>query len=294
MEVPGRYLGRLGADPVYDADIPGVEVESWRRIEPPKQRYEQFGGLVALNAEGYLAVVTGTMERVAASQRDGVRRAADLITAALREGGVVQAFGTGHSEALTMEVAGRAGGLVPTNRIALRDLVLYGGAPADILGPTLERDPTVARRLYELAPVDPRDIFVIASNSGVNGTIVEFAIVVKEHGHQLIAITSREHSAGVESRHPSGRKLSDLADVVLDNGAPYGDAALPLPGGGAVGAISSITAALLAQQITVEVVARMLEAGEQPPVYLSANIPDGDEHNKALEARYAGRIRRGS
>jgi len=249
---------------------------------------------VTPRAEDYLQVVTATMARVAASQRDAVARAADLITAALRAGGVVHAFGTGHSEALAMEIAGRAGGLVPTNRIALRDLVLYGGEPADILGPTLERDPTVARRLLDLAPVRESDIFVIASNSGVNGAIVEFATLVKDRGHALIAITSAEHSAGMASRHPSGRKLGDLADVVLDNGAPFGDAALPLPGGGAVGAVSSITAALLAQQITVEVVARLIDAGETPPVYLSANIPAGDEHNRELEARYAGRIRRGA
>jgi len=249
---------------------------------------------VTPRAEDYLQVVTATMARVAASQRDAVARAADLITAALRAGGVVHAFGTGHSEALAMEIAGRAGGLVPTNRIALRDLVLYGGEPTDILGPTLERDPTVARRLLDLAPVREPDIFVIASNSGVNGAIVEFATLVKDRGHALIAITSAEHSAGMASRHPSGRKLGDLADVVLDNGAPFGDAALPLPGGGAVGAVSSITAALLAQQITVEVVARLIDAGETPPVYLSANIPAGDEHNRELEARYAGRIRRGA
>ncbi|MBE1492834.1 sugar isomerase domain-containing protein [Plantactinospora soyae] len=249
---------------------------------------------MTLSAQGYLDVVTETIGRVAAGQRDGVRRAADLITTALRGGGVVQAFGTGHSEALAMEIAGRAGGLVPTNRIALRDLVLRGGESIEILGPTLERDPTVAHRLYELSPIDPRDVFVIASNSGVNGTIVEFAALVKERGHGLIAITSREHSDGVPSRHPSGRKLGDLADVVLDNGAPYGDATLPLPGGGAVGAVSSITAALLAQQIVVEVVRRLVEAGETPPVYLSANIPDSDGHNNALEARYSGRIRRGA
>ncbi|TWH66012.1 hypothetical protein JD77_00955 [Micromonospora olivasterospora] len=135
---------------------------------------------------------------------------------------------------------------------------------------------------------------MVASNSGVNGAIVEFAGLVKERGHGLVAITSAQHSARMTSRHPSGRKLADFADVVLDNGAPYGDATLPLPGGGAVGAISSITAALLAQQITVEVVARLLAAGERPPVYLSANIAGGDEHNNELEARYAGRIRRGS
>ncbi|MDQ7902966.1 SIS domain-containing protein [Phytohabitans sp. ZYX-F-186] len=247
-----------------------------------------------LSADGFLRVVTGTVERVSASQREGVLRAADLVVAALRAGGVVQAFGSGHSEAFAMEVAGRAGGLVPTNRIALRDLVLFGGEPASVLGPMLERDPSVAHRLYALAPIQPADVFVMSSNSGVNGSIVEFATLVKGRGHGLIAVTSLAHSAGVDSRHPSGRKLSDIADVVLDNGAPYGDATLALPGGGAVGAISSITAALLAQQVTVEVVRRMVEAGEAPPVYLSANVPGGDEHNHELEARYAGRLRRGA
>ncbi len=252
------------------------------------------GADVAPGAGDFLAVVTATMQRVAASQRAAVGRAADLIAEALRADGVVHAFGTGHSEALAMEIAGRAGGLVPTNRIALRDLVLHGGESPDVLGPRLERDPSVAHRLYDLAPVRPPDIFVLASNSGVNGAMVEFASLVRDKGHRLIAITSVEHSARMTSRHPSGRRLADFADVVLDNGAPYGDATLPLPGGGAVGAVSSITAALLAQQITVEVVARLLAAGERPPVYLSANIAGGDAHNDDLEARYAGRIRRGA
>jgi uncharacterized phosphosugar-binding protein len=249
---------------------------------------------MTVSAEAYLATVTETIARVAEAQRDAVGRAADLIADAVRADGVVHAFGTGHSEALAMEIAGRAGGLVPTNRIALRDLVLHGGEPANILGPHLERDPAVAHRLWELAPIRPGDVFVLASNSGVNGAMVEFASLVREHGHALVAITSAAHSARMTSRHPSGRKLADLADVVLDNGAPYGDATLPLPGGGAVGAVSSITAALLAQQVVAEVCARLLAAGERPPVYLSANITGGDEHNAALEARYAGRIRRGS
>ncbi|MGB2572344.1 sugar isomerase domain-containing protein [Micromonospora citrea] len=249
---------------------------------------------MTVSAEDYLAVVTQTIGRVAADQREAVGRAADLLAAALRADGVIHAFGTGHSEALAMEIAGRAGGLVPTNRIALRDLVLLGGEPVGILGPHLERDPAVAHRLYELAPVRPTDVFVLASNSGVNGAMVEFASLAKERGHGLVAITSARHSARMTSRHPSGRKLADFADVVLDNGAPYGDATLPLPDGGAVGAVSSITAALLAQQIVVETVARLLAAGVRPPVYLSANITGGDEHNAALEARYAGRIRRGA
>jgi uncharacterized phosphosugar-binding protein len=248
---------------------------------------------VNISAQAYGEMIADVMRRVATEQAGAVVAAADLLTAALQAGGVIQAFGCGHSEALAMEIAGRAGGLVPTSRIALRDLVHYGGEPVEVLAdPGLELDLSVARRLYDLAPVKPEDAFVIASNSGVNGAIVEMALLVKERGHPLVAITSLEHSGRVESRHPSGRKLSELADVVLDNGAPYGDAALPLPAGGAVGAVSSITAALLAQQVVTEVVARLLAAGVEPPVYLSANVPGGREQNAAVEARYAGRIRR--
>ncbi|MFC0530600.1 sugar isomerase domain-containing protein [Phytohabitans kaempferiae] len=242
-----------------------------------------------MTAQAYLSMITELVAKVGTSQADGVKSAATLITTALDRGGVVQAFGSGHSEALAMEIAGRAGGLVPTNRIALRDIVLYGGQPRAVLeDPGLERDPTVARRLYDLAPVDPRDVFVIGSNSGVNGVVVELALLVKERGHGLIAVTSLEHSGRVPAPHPSGKRLRDLADVVLDNGAPYGDVALP----GQVGAVSSVTAAVLAQMVVAEVVARLAEAGQTPPIYLSANIPGGHEHNQLLEARYVGRIRR--
>jgi uncharacterized phosphosugar-binding protein len=247
----------------------------------------------SIRSEAYTEVIRAAIDRVSSTQVEQVARAADLMTATLQAGGVIQAFGCGHSEALAMEIAGRAGGLVPTNRIALRDIVLYGGDASGVLGdPQLERTPSVAHRLYDLAPVKPDDTFVIASNSGVNGAVVEMAQLVKQRGHALIAITSLEHSSRVDPRHDSGMKLSDFADVVLDNGAPYGDASLPLPGGGAVGAVSSITAALLAQQIVTEVVARLLALGVTPPIYLSDNVPGGREHNAALEARYAGRIRR--
>jgi uncharacterized phosphosugar-binding protein len=249
--------------------------------------------VTAVGAGAYLAELMPVMEKVSEQASGAVQDAADLVVASLRSEGVVQVFGSGHSEALAMEIAGRAGGLVPTNRIALRDVVLIGGEPAEVLSDgRLERDPAIARRLYDLTGPRDSDVFVIASNSGVNGSIVEMAGIVKERGHRLVAITSLAHTRAVESRHPSGAKLIDHADVVLDNGAPYGDAVVDLPGGGKVCAVSSITAALLAQMLTAEVVRRLVDAGEKPPVYLSANIPGGDEHNRALEERYAGRIRR--
>jgi len=241
----------------------------------------------------FLEIVQAAVAEVGGGQREQKARAAALLTETVLAGGVIQAFGCGHSEGLAMEIAGRAGGLVPTSKIALRDVVLYGGEPAEVLAdPMFERRPEIAHRLYELAPVKPDDCFVIASNSGINGAVVEMALLVKQRGHKLIALTSAKHSARVDSRHPSGRKLGEIADVVLDNGAPYGDAALPIPGGGAFGAISSITAALLAQQIVAEVVTNLLAAGVTPPIYLSDNVPGGKEHNALIEARYAGRIRR--
>ncbi|MFF0344992.1 sugar isomerase domain-containing protein [Kribbella sp. NPDC004875] len=246
-----------------------------------------------VSAQAYVQTLMPILSAVT-EQIDGpVQQAADLMVASLRANGVIQAFGSGHSEALAMEIAGRAGGLIASNRIALRDLVLLGGEPPELLrSAELERDPQYSRKLYELSAAREGDLFIIASNSGVNGSIVELASVVKEKGHPLIAITSLQHTGGMESRHPSGKKLIDFADVVLDNLAPYGDSVLDLPGGGKVCAVSSITAALIAQMLVAEVLRRMTEAGETPPVYLSANIPGGDEHNHALEALYAGRIRR--
>lgn len=233
----------------------------------------------------YLDRISELVRKVGEAQKPNVRKAADLILSCLDSGGVVQAFGSGHSEALAMEVAGRAGGFVPTSKIALRDLVLYGGEPRSVLeDPLLERDPTVAKKLYELAPVDPRDIFVMASNSGINGVVVELALHVKSKGHKLIAFTSLEHTMRSEPKHPSGKRLAEIADVTLDNGAPFGDAILPNQTGG----VSSVTTAVLAQMMMTEVAERM----ENPPIYLSANIPGGFEQNLTLEAKYAGRIRR--
>jgi uncharacterized phosphosugar-binding protein len=248
---------------------------------------------MSVSAEAYAVGIRAVLDRVTGTDHGGIGRAADLIADSLRHGGVLQAFGAGHSEALAADLVGRAGGLVPTNRISLRDLVVFGGEPPQILhDDKLERDPGIAHRLYELAGPGPRDVFVMASQSGINGCVVELALLVKQRGHALIAVTSTQHTARVSPRHPSGRRLADIADVVLDNGAPYGDALLPLSSGGSVCAVSSVTNALLAQLVVAEVVRRMETAGQVPPIYLSANVPGGDEHNVTLESRYAGRIRR--
>ncbi|WP_314139445.1 SIS domain-containing protein [uncultured Plantibacter sp.] len=246
------------------------------------------------HVDRYTDEVTSRLADITRAARSGeLDPAIDLLVAALERGAVIQAFGTGHSEAFAMEIAGRAGGLIPTNKIALRDVVLRGARSVDDLGgAALERSGDVAAELFAISPVGEGDVFIIASNSGVNGSIVGLALIAKEHGHPVIAVTSLEHTSRVEPKHPSGLRLSEVADVVLDNRAPFGDATIEVQDGVPVGAVSSITAAYLAQLLTIGVAARIADTGETPPLYISANIPGGDEHNSVLEDRYRGRIRR--
>jgi uncharacterized phosphosugar-binding protein len=240
----------------------------------------------------YLKETTTRLERLAAANGP-IDDAVAVIADALEAGGVIQAFGTGHSEAFAMEIAGRAGGLIATNRIPLRTLVLRGGRDLSVLaGADLERDASVADDLLSLYDLHPRDVFIIASNSGVNGSIVGMALAAKTRGHKVIAVTSIEHTNAVTPKHPSGKRLSEVADIVIDNLAPFGDSTLQLDGGISVGAVSSITAAFIAQRITIGVAETMQRRGKTPPLYISANIPGGDEHNRALEDLYGERIRR--
>lgn len=242
----------------------------------------------------FLAQVTRRLEQISGhAEAGGLDAAVEILADAIRAGGVIQAFGTGHSEAFAMEIAGRAGGLIPTNKIALRDVVVHGSRSAeDLLGSALERDASVVDELFETAPIGAHDAFIIASNSGVNGSIVGVALKAKELGHPVIGVTSLEHTNAVSPKHSSGKRLSEIADVVIDNGAPYGDATLSLGKGVDAGAVSSITGAFIAQLLTVGVAQKIAESGEVPPMYISANIPGGDEHNHALEDLYRDRIRR--
>jgi uncharacterized phosphosugar-binding protein len=172
--------------------------------------------------------------------------------------------------------------------------VLFGGREVSVLadGAGLERDPAIVEELWQTIEPQPEDVFVIASNSGVNGSIVGIALEAKAHGHGVIAVTSLEHTARVTPKHPSGARLSEVADIVIDNLAPYGDTTLTLDGDIGIGAVSSLTAAFIAQLLTIGVSERMAAAGAVPPIYLSANIPAGDDHNNRLENTYGDRLRR--
>ncbi|WP_091027612.1 sugar isomerase domain-containing protein [Microbacterium oxydans] len=230
--------------------------------------------------------------RVLETQQEAIAQATVLLTDAIGRGGIVQAFGTGHSRAVTLELAGRAGGLAAVGMMAVKDLVLFGDvAAADILDPKYERTPGLAARIYELAAPQPEDAFVIVSNSGINAAIVEMAALARSHGHPIVAITSRIHNASVATRDDSGRNLADQADVVIDNCAPAGDATIDLGDGVRIGAVSNLTGILIAQMLAEGITRELKRSTGAAPVFISANLPEGDAHNAALYTAYGSRVR---
>lgn len=223
-------------------------------------------------------------------QGEALQRAAELIADCIAGGGVLHTYGTGHSRSVAQELSARAGGLVPVSMLSVKDVVMFGDvAPEVILDPTYERIPGLARQVWDLAPIDPRDAFLVISNSGVNAAIVELARLAKDGGHPLIAITSFTHTRSVPAPH--GDKLVDLADVAIDNGAPLGDATVRLAEGVTMGGVSTLAGVFTAQILAEKCCRLLLERGHEVPVFHSANVPGSDEHNARITAAYAHRVR---
>lgn len=240
----------------------------------------------------YPAVAFEHLRAVLDTQAAPIEQATEILANAISAGGIIQAFGTGHSRAVTLELAGRAGGLAAVGMLAVKDLVLFGDTrPERILDPTFEREAGIAARIYDLARPQPDDAFVIVSNSGINSAVVEMAVLARSKGHPIIAITSRKHNAHVATRDASGLNLADLADVVIDNAAPAGDATIDLGSGIRIGAVSNLTGILIAQMLAEGITRRLQEHGGQVPVFVSANLPEGDAHNRDLYAAFGSRIR---
>lgn len=240
----------------------------------------------------YAARADGLVRHVVTTQMPAMRAAAGMVARAIADGGVLQAFGTGHSRIVTLELAARAGGLAPVGMLAVKDLVMFGGEdPAAILDPLYERESGLADRIYALAGPRPADVFLIVSNSGLNAAVVEMAELVRDRGHGLVAITSLAHTRSPAARRATGPHLADLADVVIDNCAPAGDATIEIASGVRIGAVSSLTGVLVAQILTELTCRQLLDLGHEIPAFVSANLAAGDAHNRTLQERYRSRVR---
>lgn len=230
----------------------------------------------------YIADVHTLIDDMTVANESSLPRVAEIIAESLRNNGVLHVFGSGHSSLLAQEVFYRAGGLAPVNAMLDVNLTVFGTSR-----PTwVERLEGYAESVFASYDVRPGEVLLVISNSGINPVPIEMAIGARERGMIPIAMGSAQVYADAESRHSSGESLFGIADHVLDTRVPYGDA-IAEAGGVRTGAVSTLLGSALLNMLTIEIT-RLL--GDSAPVFVSQNIPGGDEANAALIERYRGRI----
>jgi uncharacterized phosphosugar-binding protein len=238
--------------------------------------------------QAYRDLIVTTIDRVIADQAAALDAARDAIARALAGSGVLHVAGSGHSHMLAEEVFYRAGGLAAAQAILDEDLMLHRGA---MRSTRLERDQGRAAAAMERYRIAPGDVVVVASNSGRNAYPVELAQIARDRGAVVIALTSLAHSRAVASRHSSGKRLFELADIILDNGGAPGDAALEVPGLQArMGPTSSVIGIWLLNTLVAEAAEAVAAQGGTVDVYFSANADRPGEGIEDIAARWSGRI----
>ena len=236
-------------------------------------------------AQQFFDTSNALQDKVYADNADTLKTAGKLIADSIAADGVLHTFGSGHSQILACEIERRAGGLVPVSSI--HDPA--DGWPEQIAGYGAR---LVQRYAYRYA-VQPGDVVLVISNSGRNASPIEVAMEAREAGLKVIVLTSLDMSKATTSRHPSGKKLYELADLVLDNGGVPGDAAIDAAGFAyKVGPTSTMSGALILNLLSMEIIENLIAMGVTPPTYVSQNADGGAEHNEALAQKYRHRIRR--
>jgi uncharacterized phosphosugar-binding protein len=229
--------------------------------------------------EQYFSFAVELLQTVIRESGAAIYQAAEVVAEAIENDRDVLLFGSGHSALIARDATGRAGGLVPV--MAIQDI-----AEGDA-----ERIEGVAQAIVARYELRPGSVIIIISNSGINAVPIDMALLSKEAGLKVIAITSLAHSKSVASRHSSGKKLYDEADIVIDVHSVRGDAAIELPGSKLKsGATSTLVGAAILQSMTVQAAALLAERGMKPPVFVSANVPEGDAHNLEMVTRYRSRL----
>lgn len=227
----------------------------------------------------YLDAVIKQLNAVVDETSDDIENAAGVIAQAIIDDKNYFLFGSGHSALIAREAFWRAGGLAPAMPIP------------DIMEGDVERLPGHGLSILAHYNLQPGDVIIVISNSGINYLPLEIAMKCKEIGMTVIAMTSKKHSATVEPRHPSGKRLMDIADIIIDNQVVRGDALLSLSDEKfKVGPSSTILGAFIIEAITARAAEMMLEKGIEPPLLITANAPGGDEHNKTIAKKYRGKL----
>jgi len=230
------------------------------------------------------------------AQHAGIAQAADWFTKTILAGRMVHLFGSGHSRILVEEMWPRYGSFPGFNPIVELSLSFHNM----VVGPNgqrqamfLENVSGLAERILRNFDLSPQDSALVASSSGCNLVPIEMAENFQKRGIKVVAIISRKHSEASASQHPTGKKLQDFADLVLDTGAPAGDAMVRVPGlDTPVSPGSTIGGCLLVNSIKAEVAAGLTRAGHPPTVLTAGAIVGWRRATELFEAAYDEHARR--
>jgi uncharacterized phosphosugar-binding protein len=236
----------------------------------------------------FVSVARSQFDRVAETQRPAITQAGEWLAETLTKGGFLYAFGTGHSHMVAEEIFYRAGHLARAVPILEETLMMHLNA---IEATYLEREQGRAKEILDRYPVAAGDVIVVASNGGRNAVPIEMVLEAKARGLKTVAITNLDQTRRWPSRHPSGKRLADVADVVIDNCGVDGDAAVSIAGfPHRIGPPSTITGILIINLIVVHAIDLIVQKGGDPEIYISSNT-SGDDHNDRLLQKYKGHIR---
>ena len=231
--------------------------------------------------EDYLATVQRQIDEVARSQRSAIETTSRWVAEALVRKRYLFVFGTGHSHMLAEELFYRAGGLARVIPILDEPLMLHRSATQST---DVERQTGYANQILSRYPVEAGDVLIVASNSGRNAVPIELAQGARSKGARVVGLTSLQQTNAWPSRHPTGFKLKDVCDLVIDNGCINGDAGTVVPGlEQKMGPTSSVIGTLIMNLIAVQSAYLIVSEGNVVDVFVSNNT-QGDGHNARLVA----------
>ncbi len=233
---------------------------------------------------------------VVEGQIGAIEQAADWFAKTILAGRMVHVFGSGHSRILVEEMWPRYGSFPGFNPIVELSLTFHNlvvGANGQRQAMFLENVPGFATRILRNYDLAAEDCALVASSSGCNLVPIEIAAEFKARGIKVVAIISREHSEASRSQHPEGKKLQDFADIVLDTGAPVGDAMVRVPGlETPVAPGSTVGGCMLVNCLKAEVAARLTAAGAPPKVLTASALVGKERATELFESAYDEHARR--
>jgi len=245
---------------------------------------------MAILANTYLDTVIGLLSRLKDEETGAIEQAANLIADAIEQGHSLFAFGCTHSSLPIQDLVYRAGGLMLVNPLFGPGITALDIKPTTISS-GMEQMEGYAKVILDNSPMKSGDVLILVSVSARNAVPVELAQLAQERGIKVIGVVSREYSESVTSRHSSGKKMNDFADILLDNKAPKGDAVLEAKGvPQKFTPVSGVTSIALLQALIAATIENLLGRGIVPPIFLAANVDGGKEYNARLLAQYRDRI----